>query len=480
MSTPKPQMHLGAFFFGVGHHLAAWRHPDVDASASVTPATLKNWARQAEAAKFDAIFFADNVGMSDGPASLVTRNALQYPFDPLLLLSSLAGVTERIGLVATVSTTYLPPYHLARKFATLDHLSSGRSGWNLVTSGSDFEARSFGLPHQIAHALRYEKAHEYVQIVKSLWDSWEDDAFIHDKEANRFFETDKLHRTAFEGKHYSVHGSLQAPRAPQGYPVLVQAGSSDDGQDLAAASAELVFTAQQTVEDARAFYAGVKDRLAAYGRTRDQLKILPGISPFVGQSEQEAQEKFEQLQSLIDPVLGVGLLSTFLGNVDLSGYPIDGPFPLNLPVTEGWKSRQVLFETMAKRGNLTIRQLYEKVATGRGHWTVVGTPKTIADQLEHWFTTGAADGFNILSPTLPHGLKDFSTLVIPELQRRGLFRTEYTGTTLREHLGLARPLNPHTSLHKQIDPQVPVNKAKSAIQSIATNSSNRTKEAHHV
>jgi FMN-dependent oxidoreductase (nitrilotriacetate monooxygenase family) len=445
MTTRQAQMHLGAFFFGVGHHLAAWRHPDVDPAAAVTPATLKAWARQAEAAKFDAIFFADNVGMSGAPATLVNRNALPYPFDPLLLQTALAGVTERIGLVATVSTTYLPPYHLARKFATLDHLSGGRSGWNLVTSGSDFEARSFGLPEQLPHAQRYERANEYVKVVKGLWDSWEDDAFIHDKAANRFFDPDKLHRVAHQGAHYSVQGSLQAPRSPQGYPVLVQAGSSDDGQDLAAATAELVFTAQQTVEDARAFYAGLKGRLAAYGRTTDQLKILPGISPFVGQSEQEAQEKFEQLQSLIDPVLGLGLLSAFLGNVDLSAYPIDGPFPLDLPVTEGWKSRQELFEKLARRDNLSIRQLYEKVATGRGHWTLVGTPKTIADQLEHWFTTGAADGFNILSPTLPHGLKDFAEGVIPELQRRGLFRTEYTGHTLREHLGLPRPAHPLAS-----------------------------------
>ena len=438
-------MNLGAFFFGVGHHLAAWRHPDVDATASVTPATLKSWARQAEAAKFDAIFFADNVGMSDGPADIVTRNALPYPFDPILLQTALAGVTERIGLVATVSTTYLPPYHLARKFATLDHLSGGRSGWNLVTSGSNFEAKAFGLSEQLAHAQRYEKAHEYMAVVKGLWDSWEDDAFIHDKAANRFFDTDKLHRLGFEGQHFKVSGSLQAPRAPQGYPVLVQAGSSNDGQDLAAATAEVVFTAQQTVEDARAFYSSLKNRLPKWGRTPDQLKILPGISPFVGRSESEAREKFEQLQSLIDPVLGLGLLSAFLGNVDLSGYPIDGPFPTDLPVTEGWKSRQELFARLAQRENLSIRQLYEKVAGARGHWTLVGTPVQIADQLEHWFTTGAADGFNVLAPTLPHGLTDFAELVIPELQRRGLFRTEYTGTTLREHLGLARPKHPRTA-----------------------------------
>jgi len=435
-------MHLGAFFFGVGHHLAAWRHPDVDAGAASRIKALKEWARIAEEAKFDAVFFADNVGLPGPPDSAVAKNALSYPLDPLITLAALSQSTHRIGLVATVSATYLPAYHLARKYATLDQISGGRSGWNLVTSGSDFEARSFGLPKQLDHAHRYARAHEYVKIVKGLWDSWEDDAFIHDKASNRFFDPAQLHRVAHEGDHFTLHGALQTPRAPQGYPVLVQAGSSSDGQDLAAATAELVFTAQQTAEDARAFYKSLKGRLAAHGRTVDQLKILPGISPFVGRSRQEAQEKFEQLQGLIDPVLGVGLLSTFLGNADLSGYSIDDPFPQDLPVTEGWKSRQELFAAMARRDKLTIRQLYEKVAGARGHWTLVGTPTDIADQLEHWFKTGAADGFNVLAPTLPHGLADFARLVIPELQRRGLFRTEYQGRTLREHLGLARPAHP--------------------------------------
>ena len=442
MSTSRKQMHLGAFFFGVGHHLAAWRHPDVDPGAASRIESLKEWTRIAEDARFDAIFFADNVGMPGPPDEVVAKNALWYPLDPLVTLAALSQATTHIGLVATVSSTYLPPYHLARKYAALDQVSHGRSGWNLVTSGSDFEARSFGLDQQLGHADRYARAHEYVKIVKGLWDSWEDDAFIHDKAANRFFDPARLHRVAHEGEHYKVHGALQTPRSPQGYPVVVQAGSSGDGQELAAATAEVVFTAQQSAEAARAFYSGLKGRLAAHGRTPDQLKILPGISPFVGRSQQEAQDKFDQLQGLIDPVLGVGLLSTFLGNVDLSGYDIDGPFPQNLPVTEGWKSRQELFEGMARRDNLSIRQLYEKVAGARGHWTLVGTAESIADQLEHWFTTGAADGFNVLAPTLPHGLKDFAELVIPELQRRGLFRTAYQGRTLREHLGLARPAHP--------------------------------------
>ncbi|SFN21181.1 LLM class flavin-dependent oxidoreductase [Variovorax sp. OV329] len=439
IASKARQLHLGAFFFGVGHHLAAWRHPEVDPRAASDIESLKRWARIAEAAKFDAIFFAGNVGLPGPPDEGLAKNALWYPMEPTLTLAALSQATTHIGLVATVSATYLPPYHLARKFATLDQLSGGRSGWNLVTSGSDFEARSFGL----THAHRYARAGEYVQIVKGLWDTWEDDAFIHDKAANRFFDPQRLHRVDFEGEHFRVAGGLQTPRSPQGHPVIVQAGSSDDGQDLAAASAELVFTAQQTPESAAAFYRSLKGRLPAFGRSPDSLKILPGLSPFVGRSEQEAREKFEQLQGLIDPVLGVGLLSTFLGNVDLSAYPLDGPFPQDLPVTEGWKSRAELFKGLARSEGLSIRQLYERMAGARGHWTAVGTPETIADQIEHWFKSGAADGFNILAPTLPSGLEDFARLVVPELQRRGLFRREYAQRTLRGHLGLPRPENVH-------------------------------------
>ena len=531
MSQSPRQMHLGAFLFGVGHHLAAWRHPDVDPAGAASLAHYQRLARLAEAAKFDAIFCADNVGLSDAPAHLLARNALPYMLEPLQLLTALAGATERIGLVATVSTSYLPPYHLARKFATLDRLSEGRSGWNLVTSGSDFEARNFGLNQQADHASRYQRAQEYVKVAQGLWDSWEDDAFRFDAQAGQFFDPAKLHRVRHEGTHYSVHGALQTPRPIQGYPVMVQAGSSEDGQNLAAETAELVFTAQQTVEEARAFYQGLraclrsptgraavfsgwdarrgapsiarlstsaatpqtarkdhcpkgwseigrlgapaacmgtspcgasgppthpdcaptrpvrdrkqalKARLPAFGRPPDALKILPGVSAFVGRSEAEAQDKYEALQSLIDPAQGLGLLSAFLGGVDLSGYPLDGPLP-ELPRTEGWQSRQDLFSAMARRENLSLRQLYQKVIAARGHWTLAGTPVQIADQLEHWFQTGAADGFNVMGPTLPHGLSDFIELVLPELRRRSLFRTDYTGRTLREHLGLPRPAHP--------------------------------------
>lgn len=435
------QMHLGAFLQSVGHHLAAWRHPNVDPANVLRLTHYQNLARIAEVARFDAIFFADNVGLPSAPPFVLTKGAPAHVFDPLVLLPALIGVTERIGLVCTTSSTYLPPYHLARKYATLDHLSGGRAGWNLVTSGTDFEARNFGLDQQIAHATRYQRAREYVDVVKGLWDSWEDDAFVFDQAAPRFFDTGKLHRLAHQGLHYSVHGALQGARPVQGYPVFVQAGSSEDGQDLAAATAEVVFTAQQTVDEARLFYGSLKSRLPAQGREPESLKVLPGISPYVGRSEAEAREKYEQLQSLVDPAVGLGLLSAFLGGFDFSKYPLDGPLP-ELPRTEGWQSRQDLFVAAARRDKLSIRQLYRHIASARGHWTVVGTPQSIADQMEHWFHTGAADGFNVLPPTLPQGLSDFAELVIPELQKRGLFRTEYTGWTLREHLGLARPAHP--------------------------------------
>ena len=449
MAQAKRQLHLGAFLQGVGHHLAAWRHPGVDPSAALRLDHFKQLAQIAEAGKFDAIFFADNVGLPNAPAHIQTKAALPYYFEPLLLLSALAGVTEHIGLVATVSATYMPPFHLARKFATLDHISNGRTGWNLVTSGTDFEAHNFGLDHQLTHVTRYERAREYVDVVKALWDSWEDYPYLFDKDGARFFDPAKLHRVEHKGPYFSVSGALQSERPIQGYPVMVQAGSSDDGQDLGAATAEVVFTAQQTVEGARAFYGNLKGRLAKFGRSPDALKVLPGISPIIGRTESEAREKFEELQSLIDPAVGLGLLSGFLGGFDFSKYSLDDPLP-PLPAIEGWQSRQALFVELARAERLSIRQLYQRIASARGHLTVVGTPQTIADVMEHWFTTGAADGFNVLAPTLPHGLTDFVQGVIPELQRRGLFRTEYTGTTLREHLGLARPPHPRSQVPDEL------------------------------
>ncbi len=437
---PPRQMRLGAFMWGVGHHLAAWRHPSADPSAVTDWRHYVRLAQLAERGKFDAIFFADKVGLPAGRPKTLARGQVVYFFDPVVLLSAIAPQTQKIGLISTVSTSYLPPYHLARKFASLDIVSGGRTGWNVVTSGSDFEARNFGLDQQTPHDVRYRRAREYVQVVKGLWDSWEDDAFIHDKAGGRFFDPARLHSLNHQGEFYSVRGPLQTGRPVQGYPVIVQAGSSDDGQDLAAATADVVFTAQQSLESAQAFYRGLEDRVAKAGRREDEVLVLPGVMPVIGRTQEEARETYQELQDLIDPAIGVGLLSDFLG-FDVSGYPLDGPLP-ELPLTEGWRSRQEMFAGMAKREGLSIRQLYQRVAGARGHKVIIGTARTIADEMEAWFTAGAADGFNILPATLPGGLVQVVDQLVPELQRRGLFRTDYEGATLREHLGLRRPPSP--------------------------------------
>lgn len=438
MAKTKRQIKLGAFLQSVGHHLAAWRHPDVDPANATRFSHLQQLAQTAERGKFDAIFFADALGLPQIDPALLSKGAVTYFWEPLTILSALALNTSKIGLISTVSTSYLQPYHLARLFASLDHLSQGRAGWNLVTSGTDFEAHNFSLQQQTPHSERYRKAREYVDVVKGLWDGWDDNPYLFDKAAGQFFDPAKLHYLNHEGEFFSVAGPLQSARPVQGYPVIVQAGSSEDGQNLAAATAEVVFTAQQYLPAAQAFYRGLKDKLAAHGRDEDSLKIMPGVMPIIGRTAEEAEEKYQTLQSLIDPAVGIALLSAFLGNIDLSRYSIDDPVP-DFPDTEGWQSRQQLLVDLARKDNLSIRQLYQKVAGARGHRIITGTASDIADQLELWFTQGAADGFNILPATLPHGLDEFVDQVIPELQRRGLFRSEYTGNTLREHLELARP-----------------------------------------
>ena len=328
---------------------------------------------------------------------------------------------------------------MARKFASLDHISGGRAGWNLVTSANGDEAFNFGLDAHVQHARRYERAREFAEVVLGLWDSWEDDAFPRDPTSGPFFDPARLPVLNHEGRHFRVRGPLNVPRSPQGRPVLVQAGSSEPGKALAAETAEAIFTAHQTLADAQAFYADVKGRLASYGRGPDEVKIMPGIFPVVGRTEQEAANKFGSLQELIHPEVGLGLLSKMIGH-DLSGHPVDGPLP-EVPESNAGKSRADLLVALARREGLSIRQLYLRIAGARGHRQILGTPAQIADQLEEWFTAGAADGFNIMPPILPAGLDDFVELVIPELQRRGLFRTEYEGRTLRESLGLRRPAN---------------------------------------
>ena len=440
MSTPKRQIKLGAFLMQTGHHVAAWRHPEAQADAGHNFQHYAQLARIAEQAKFDAIFFADGVSVRDTDLNSLSRTARADHFEPLTLLAALSVVTEKIGLIATVSTTFNEPYNLARKFASLDQLSGGRSGWNLVTSSTESEARNFNFEQHPDHAVRYERAREFYDVVAGLWDSWEDDAIIRDQECGIYFDPSKLHTLDHKGKHFSVRGPLNVGRSPQGWPVVVQAGASEVGRELAAQTAEVIFVAHQTLEEAQSFYSDIKSRLSKYERHPDHLKIMPGIFPVIGRTQEEADEKFQQLQDLIHPVVGLSLLSGMTGNVDLSQFPVDGPLP-DLPETNGGKSRQRLLFDLAKRENLTIRQLYLRIAGARGHQQVVGTPQRIADQLQHWFEEGAADGFNIMAPWLPGGLSEFADQVIPELQRRGLFRTEYEGTTLRDNLGLPKPVN---------------------------------------
>lgn len=438
MTRSPRQIKLGAFLMQTGHHIAAWRHPDAQADAPVNFRHYAELARRAEAAKFDAIFLADSVGVRNTDLASLSRTARSDHFEPLTLLSALAAVTEKIGLIATVSTTYNEPYHVARKFASLDHISGGRSGWNLVTSSGQGEAQNFNLDEHVEHARRYARAAEFHDVVLGLWDSWEDDAFLRDKHSGQYFDPAKLHPLRHRGEHFSVRGPLNVSRSPQGRPVVVQAGASPAGRDLAARTAEVIFVAHQTFDEARAFYRDIKGRAVEYGRDPDDIKIMPGIFPVIGRSQAEAQDKFARLQDLIHPVVGVQLLSNMIGGFDLSGYPVDGPLP-DIPETNGGKSRQQLLIDLARRDNLTIRQLYLRIAGARGHQQVVGTPQSVADQLQQWFEEDGADGFNIMSPWLPGGLDDFIELALPELRRRGLFRTEYSGATLRQHLGLARP-----------------------------------------
>lgn len=430
-------MRLGAFLFGVGHHAAAWRHPDVDPQA---PFRFDYWldlARKAEAAKFDAVFLADNVALFGSSPETIAYTPPVYTGEPLTLLAALATHTSHIGLIATVSTTYLAPYHVARKFAALDQLSGGRAGWNLVTSGSDAEAANFGLDRQLSHDNRYQIATEHVEVVKALWDSFADDAVIADKASGRFYDPAKLRLVNHEGEHFRVRGPLQTGRPVQGHPVIVQAGSSQDGQKLAAATAELVFTAQQSRLASRAFVQGLKDKAEALGRARDDVLVLPGVTIYVAPTREEAEAKLARLHDFVDMGGALQSIRTFL-EWDLTGADLDAP-PPPPPFTEGWQSRQKLFYDLALEEGLTVRQLVSRMSAARGHLVLVGTPVEVVDQLEEWFESGAADGFNILAPIFPQGLDDVIELVLPELRRRGLFRYEYEGRTLRENLGLARP-----------------------------------------
>ncbi len=434
-------MNLGAFVHETGQHVAAWRHPDAYAESGTVFAQAVDVAKTAERGKFDLLFLADSAAVSTlGTPESRGRMGKVVKFEPITLLSALAAVTTHLGLVATCTSTYNEPYTLARQFASMDQISGGRAGWNLVTSNNEAEAFNHGRAKHAAHADRYERAAEFAEVVIGLWDSWDDDAFIRDKASGIYYDTTKLHTLNHHGKHFDVRGPLNVARSPQGRPVLVQAGASDTGRDLAAQMAEVVFTAQTTFEQAKEFYTDVMSRLPRYGRSQHDVKILPGLYPVVGRTEAEAKHKFEFLQSLIHPSVGLSVLEHTIGVANLAQYPLDGPVP-EMADTNGPLSRQRLLLEAARRDKLTLWELCLLNAGPRGHLLSIGTPSQIADVMEHWFLHGAADGFNVMPAFLPGSLNDFVDLVIPELQRRGLFRTEYEGKTLRENLGLPKPLS---------------------------------------
>ncbi|MEU1980798.1 LLM class flavin-dependent oxidoreductase [Nocardia sp. NPDC019395] len=436
--TESRRLSLNAFIYPAGHHEAAWRHPESRPDRIYDVTYYQEIARTAEAATFDAVFFAD------GPAlrTNVAYNAAPG-LEPITLLTAIAAATTHLGLIATASTTYYEPYNLARLFSSLDHISGGRAGWNIVTTGTDLAAANFGLDRHPDHAERYGRAREFVEAVTALWDSWEDDAILLDRAAGRYADPAKIHPIDFAGEHLRVRGPFNAARTPQGYPVLVQAGASNDGRAFAGRYAEAIFTAHQRLSDAQAFYTDIKRRAQEFGRAPEHVRVLPGISPFIGGTEAEARELEREFNELTVPEYGIGQLESITGE-SLRALRLDEPVPAELfagagDVTDNAASRRQVVAGIVERENPTLRGLLHRLAGARGHRVFAGTPEQVADTIEEWFRTGAADGFNVMPPYYPGGLEVFTETVVPILRRRGLFRTEYTGTTLRDHLGLPTP-----------------------------------------
>lgn len=431
MAEQNRKAHLNVFLRATGHHAGAWRHKDSHPELELDIDYLAKLAQIAERGKLDSVFLAD--GYAGGGSKL----------EPFTFLSALASVTKHIGLIATVGTVYNDPFHVARQFASLDHISSGRAGWNIVT-GAGSAAHNFSLETHPEHGERYVTGEEFVEVVKQLWDSWEDDALVFDKQAGKLVDTARVHEINFKGHTYSVKGPLNIPRPPQGYPVLVQAGSSEAGKELAAKTAEVIFTAQQTFEAGREFYKDVKSRLAKYGRTPDELVILPGFAPIIADTEAEARELEEELHSYVDTKRALDSLSERF-TVNLNDYPLDAPVPLDKARNEnefnGIRSRHEAVLDAARRDNFTIRDLLYRSNGGHGHITFTGSVLQAADFIEKWVRNHASDGFNVLPQLFPTVLEAFVDKVVPELQNRGLFRTEYEGKTLRDNLGLKRPAN---------------------------------------
>lgn len=437
MSTHR-QLKLGAFMRPVSIHTGAWRYPGAWADANFNFQRLKQLAQTLERGKFDAFFMADHLALLNMPIDALKRSHTSTSFEPFTLLSALSQCTEHLGLVATASTSFDEPFHVARRFASLDHLSNGRAGWNIVTTANPDAALNFGLDQHLDHDQRYARAREFYDVVTGLWDSWADDAFIRDVDSGVFFDPERLHTLDHKGEHLSVRGPLHIARPVQGWPVIVQAGASEPGRQLAAETAEVIFAAPRSLEDGRKFYADVKARLAPLGREREHLKILPAAFVVVGDTAEEARATRARLDSLVHYASAIASLSIALGT-DASKFDPDWFLPPIAQTNDSQTSREQVL-ALADREGLTVRQLAQRLG-GYGGLAFVGTARTIADEMQAWLEQEGSDGFNVMFPWLPGGLTDFVDKVVPELQGRGLFRREYEGSTLRENLGLPRPAN---------------------------------------
>ncbi len=439
MARPR-RMKLGLNIVASGAHAAGWRMPQAQPDAALDIGLWIRMAQAAERARLHFMFWADGIAVrhSARDADELSYNARIDVFEPLTLIGALAAVTERIGFIASASTTYNEPYHIARKFASLDYISRGRVGWNVVTSWSENEAHNFGRDQHMEHGRRYRRAEEFVDVVFGLWDGWEDDAFIRDKASGRYFDPAKLHILNHRGENFSVMGPLNVARPIQGYPLIAQAGSSGPGQTLGARIADVIYTMQKTREGAQAFYQSVKSYGAQAGRDPETMLVMPGILPILGRTRQEADERWEQLQSLVHPRLGLPMLAASFG--DLSDHDLDGPAPPPLPGSNAVKSGHDTLAAMARQEGMTIRKLYQDMAGASGHQILVGTPADVADLMEDWFGAGACDGFNIMPPFMPGPAMQVFEWLVPEMQRRGLAQTAYEGDgTLRASMGVPRP-----------------------------------------
>jgi FMN-dependent oxidoreductase (nitrilotriacetate monooxygenase family) len=436
-------MALATLIQGTGAHPASWLQTGTPDDASTSIEHFISMAQLAERGCFDIFFIADTpAARTDNLYAWKRFPFFMNVFEPITLLSALAVATKHIGLGATASTSFMEPYNLARQFASLDHLSHGRAAWNVVTSANDYAARNFGLDKLPPHAERYDKAKEFMEVVEALWDTWEDDAFVHDKANVLNFIPEKQHAVHHDGKYFNVHGALNIARAPQGKPVIIQAGASETGKDFAAKTAEVVFASDPTVEKGKVFYDDLKSRVVKFGRSPDELKILTGLSVVIGATAEEAEAKYQHLQSMIHPDVGRMRLAQDL-ETDLSDLPLDEPIPEErIPATSNF--HRAYFDyivNMIRVEKLTLREMCMRYE--RGNVTFRGTAVQVADHMQEWLDGGAADGFMMIFHTMPGGMQDFVEQVVPLLQERDLMKREYTGKTLRDHLGLARPANRH-------------------------------------